>query len=469
MHNKTKIILFSSIIFTFPFLALADNASTTASTTPPATAVATASSTSIGLQIPSVPPLIAQIQNAKQLLEAVNLNYAISPVYKKAKATKKNPKPKAYISSYDLWAKDIALAVLDPATGQIGVTLGMQTVKTMKFADPNYDIKLTYFNGVNSRFAINKPAGGTILALKYLITGPESGNRTAIVNALSPVIYVPYSDQLNNPLVVKYGEDYLNGVIEQAAAELKFLPSQAIPGETLTQAIPPAMIKALIYAEHSDLSGNAQDGVNRLSILFATNGPDTYKYSVSNDGFASRGIAQFVGSTYTSLVQRHPEAGLMGDFKFGMEDHVNSVKAMFLLLDDYAGSVRQQATSSFLTARVFDYGAAAYNAGTTRVARAVATFGDNWSQDNSAQINGLQSQVNSLNAQVKSLKTQIKKAKDKKSKAALQSQLNSASGELNQITGQLQALQAASLRNTTVNYLQKIYRVIPLFNDSLSA
>lgn len=417
-----------------------------------ATSTSTASSTSTGLSMPPEPQILVQISQAKQLLDAVQLNYAISPVYKNVR-NRKTGKTTRTLASYNLWAKDIALAILDPSTGNIKVTMGMQTGKAMKFSDPNFDIKLSYFNGVNSKFTVNQPAGGIVLALKYLIAGTETGSKNAIVASLSPSVYVPYSSALSDPAVAQYGADYVNGVIKTVVAQLQGLPSSAIPGDTITQAIPPAMIKALVYAEHTDtttaLNGDVQNSVDQLNILFATNQGDAYKYSVSTAG--ARGIAQFIPSTYTSLVQRHPEANLIPDFAAGMSDHVNSIKAMYLLLDDYAGDVRVKAAQGFASGRVFDYAAASYNGGTTRVANAVNTYGQDWNADHTDQINA-------LNSEVASLKYQIKKTKDKKTKAALQAQESS---DINQLAD----LKSASLKSETVNYLAKIYKVITLFND----
>ena len=138
------------------------------------------------------------------------------------------------------------------------------------------------------------------------------------------------------------------------------------------------------------------------------------------------------------------------------------------MLDDYAGDVRINATEGFVQSRVFDYGAASYNGGTTRVAKAVNAFGDSWNEDRSGQISALQGQVNSLSAQVKSLKLKVKSAKDKKTKAALQAQLTAAQGNLSADNSQLATMQAASLKNATVNYLAKIYKVIQYFNDQQS-
>jgi len=459
--------LFTALIFSllFPFQnAFADNASSTLQSSSSKTSPTLASTTPgsiLGLQAPPVPPIIAEMDQAKTLLASVNLNHALAPVYKK------NKKGKTVLTAYNLTAKDIALAILDPATNNVVVTVGMQTGKTMVFKDPAVDVQLASFNGVNSKFQINTPANGTVIALKYLISNPDSGSKAKIEKGLSSAIYVPYSDALSSPDVIKYGADYINGVITKAAAQLQYLPSRSVPGKTMTDAIPPALIKSLIYAEHTDttaiLSGSDIQGtMDKLNILFATNRENTFNYSVSTAG--ARGIAQFIPSTYTSLVQRHPEAGLIPDFVAGMSDHVNSVKAMYVLIDDYAGAVRVKAANSFAEGHVFEYGAASYNGGTARVANAVNTFGTEWDTDHSGQINSLQSEVNSLTGQVKTLKSKIKSVKDAKTKASLQSQLAAAQSQLSTDSTQLTSYKSASLRNETVNYLAKIYKVIQYFN-----
>jgi hypothetical protein len=340
--------------------------------------------------------------------------------------------------------------------------------KKMAFPDPAVDISLTGFNGVNSKFQIDKPIGGKILALKYLISNIESGTKKTIENGLSEAVYVPYSQDFAAPEVLAYGADYINGIISQAAIELKDHQSFAVPGENMTQAIPPSLIKALVYAEHTDTnqvlnSNNPQGTIDQLNILFALNEGDAYKYSVSSAG--ARGIAQFLPTTYGSLAKRHPEAELIPDFASGMSDHENSIKAMYLLLDDYAGTVRLQASQGFAAGRVFDYGAASYNAGTPRVAKAVNMFGASWNENRNELINSLQQQVNNLTAQAKSLKKKVTAAKDKKTKTALQAQLTAAQSDLNSTTKQLTDTKAASLRVETVTYLQKIYKVINIFNS----
>lgn len=454
MYTKIKIVLSTAVLLTFPLTSLAD-------TTPGGT-----STTQLTPTASSEPTLITQIKQAKQLLEPVKLNYALTPRYKTVKQPRKKPATKQVLTNYTLDIKDIALAVLDPATGQIKITTAMQRGSDFEFPDKSMVIKKVSFNGVNSKFDVVNPDNYQVIALKYLITPTESGSKAQIENALYPAIYVPYNSELATPEVVAYGKAYMNDVIQKVSQALANVPSQSIPGKTIVQAIPPSIIKALAYAEHTSSANVTSLGsLNPMNMLLAGNGPDTYKYSVSNDGYFSRGIAQFIPSTYASLVTRHKDLGFIPDFKTGMEDHVNSVKAMYVLLDDYAGSIRQKAPQKFMESRVFEYGAAAYNGGVTRIARAVANYGDNWSDNRNDTIQNTQAQLNSVNAQVKQLTAKTKATKDKKTKAALTSQTATLKAQASTLQSQVDTLAAATLRNETMNYLRKIYSVIHLLND----
>ncbi len=443
--KKIQIIILSVVIFALPCTSFA---------TEPATII----------QAPSVPTLITKVQEAKQLLAPLKLNYALTPHYKTTVQARTKTK-KQVLTNYTLDIKDIALAILDPA-GNIHITAVMQKGSNFEFPDKNFSVTKTSFNGVNSRFTVQKPAGGKVIALKYLITPTESGSRVAIEKAMYPVDYVPYSPELSSPEVVAYGASYLNTVIDTVASQLKNTASQSVPGKLITEAIPPSIIKALAYAEHTS-SANIQSlgSLEQMNVLLATNGPDTYKYSVSSDGYFSRGIAQFIPSTYASLISRHKDLNFIQDFKLGMEDHVNSVKAMYVLLDDYAGSIRQKAPQNFLESRTFEYGAAAYNGGVTRVAKALSAYGDAWNnRDRLNTINSLQAQANTASAQIKKLSTKIKSTKEAGAKTALKKDLATAQANKNSAESELATLTNATLRNETINYLNKIYSVIHLLN-----
>lgn len=313
--------------------------------------------------------LLGQIEQAKQMLRGQRLEYTIGPTYT---AKKK-------VSGYTVPSKDIALAILDPSTNQIRIAKGIQRNEKMEFPDKNFDIKLVSFNGVNSRFAVNNPAGGTVIALKYLIT-KDGKTQKEVRDRMYEGIYVPYSANLKTPEVIEAGKSYLNAVIAQAELELAQVRSHSHPGQTLVEAIPEAHIKALIYAEHVSMweynNVPRVELINKVNTLFGSNGADTYKYSVSSAG--ASGLAQFMPSTYASLVKRRKDIKLKTDFVEGMRDHVNAVKAMYGLLDDYLSTVKTLTGPAFVTDYAFDYAAAAYNGGPVKVARAANNYGHSW-------------------------------------------------------------------------------------------
>lgn len=420
---------------------------------------------------PALPSLVQKIADAKQMLSAVNLNYALNPVYKNVATGKgKTKKTTRTLTGYTLTAKDIALAILDPATNEIKITAAMQKGKTFTFPDKDFSIEAVSFNGVNTRFSVSKPTGGKVLALKYLITGPESGSKTAIESALQPVIYVPYSPELQIPEVSAYGQQYLDRALAQATAQLQNIPSASKPGSFVTEAVQPNILKALLYAEHVDTSEfqrtkNIQTLIDKVNVLYAGNQEDTFKYSVSSAG--ARGIAQFVSGTYNTLAARHPEAGLNPDFVAGMNDHVNAIKAEYLLIDDYIADVEAKTGADYNPAYAYDYGAAAYNGGTTRVARAVKTYGTNWYENQSDNLAQIKSNISAQTAELNKLKAQLKKAKTKSGTNSLNNQIKNETNVLADLKAQYDNFDSAALRTETVYYLEKMHKLIPIFNAEL--
>lgn len=418
---------------------------------------------------PAVPPLIERVKEAKNLLGKEKLNYALSSYYKNAAAKKKSKNTKQVLAGYSLSAKDIALAILDPSSGQIKIAKAMQKGKQFEFPDKNFSIENIGFNGVNTRFAVNKPADGIVLALKYLITRSEKGSKAQIQKGMEQAIYVPYSQKLNSPEVSAYGERYINSVIKKVSEQLKNIPSQSVPGSAVTQAIKPPIIKALIYAEHMDtneflFTPDTKTLIDKVNVIFAGNEGDTYKYSVSSAN--ARGITQFIPSTYKAVVARHPEANLIADVVAGLSDHVNAVKAEVLLIDDYTAAVHSRIQADFNPAYAHDYGAASYNGGVVRVARAVQSHGRDWYSDNSAKVAEAQSQVNSQDSAVRSLKNQIKKVgKDKKKKAALNAALAKEKAKFRELSAKLSEMRSGTLRTETVLYLEKMHKLIQIFNS----
>lgn len=404
--------------------------------------------------------LLEKVAQAKQLLEPIKLNYALTAQYKTVKKKKT-------LSHYTLTVKDLAVAVFDPATGSILTTSAMQRGSEFEFPDKNVDIKKIRFNGVNTRFQVNKPSGGLVVALKYLITPVESGSKAAIEQAMYPALYTPYSPELTGIETSSAGDAYLTSVIQSAAAALAAKQSVSVPGKTIPEAIKPELVRALLYAEHMDTTeflntSNTQSLIDKVNVLLATNKGDTWKYSVSSAGAA--GISQFIPSTYASLVKRHADVALIPDFVAGMRDHVNAVKATFILLDDYIKAVQDRAPEYFLSGHAFDYGVAAYNGGPARVALAAKQFGTAWYEDQSARLAPFDEQIALQTKVVQGLQSQIKKTKVKAQKTKLQATLNSEQRKLEQAKAERAALDKAVLRNETVNYVLKIHRLVQVFN-----
>lgn len=404
--------------------------------------------------------LLDKVAQAKQLLEPITLNYTLTPHYKTVKKKKT-------LSQYELTAKDLVVALYDPAAGSVLTARAIQHGSEFTFSDATVDIQKVRFNGVNTRFMVNKPAGGLVLALKYLISPVESGSKEAIEQALYPAIYTPYSPELIGIETSTAGDAYLTGVIQNAAAALAANPSVSVPGKTIPQAIKPELVRALLYAEHMDTTeflntSNTQSLIDKVNVLLATNKGDTWKYSVSSAGAA--GISQFMPSTYASLVARHADAALVPDFVTGMRDHVNAVKATFILLDDYIKAVQDRAPEYFLSGHAFDYGVAAYNGGPARVALAAKQFGAAWYEDQSAKLAPYDEQIALQQRVVQGLQVQVKKTKAKAQKAKLQTTLNTERAKLDQIQTERAALDKAVLRAETVNYVLKIHRLVQVFN-----
>jgi len=414
----------------------------------------------------TIPPLLQHIYDAKQMLQNVELDDTIVPLIKTIKRKKVQV-------GYMLSTKDAALAIWDPAANQIDIVKGTLSATKFNFtANPNITVKQNAFNGVNTNFTVEQPVGGVVLALKYLLSNPDSGNKANIEAGLQPIVYVPYSPDLSTQEIADAGAAYLDKVMDTVVFQLNQIQSASVPGEKLTDAIKPSIIKALIYAEHTSGTdfndpNSMQDLINRLNILFATNQDQTFGYSVSSGG--ARGIAQFIPSTYLGVVQRHPYANLISDPIIGLNDQINSIKAEYLLIDDYIAAVHARIADAFNPAYSYDYGAAAYNGGVSRVAKAVETFGDSWNVDPSAQTATLQAQINGEQEIVKTLKNQIAATKDLGQKSDLKNQLANESSTLSNLKSELSSIKTTALRKETIFYLNKMHLLIQVLNGQNSS
>ncbi len=474
MQKSTFFFLFllANILFVAPVFAQTASTTTPTTTVPivpmslPTTTPTSTPPTEPPTATSTVPLLIQKIQAAKDLLNSVKLNYTIVTLSKIKKISK--TKSKKSITGYTTDGEGIAVAVYDPSADSITIVQGTQHGKNFSFSDPTVSLQAGRFNGVNTPFVVTKPAGAIVIALKYLITPTSAGSKKSLLNQLHEATYVPYSDAFNQTDIYAYGNSYVDNVIQQAIAQLHDMRSQRSSGLSVASAVNPALIKSLIYSEHMDQTQllnnpDTQGLVNKLNVLFAINDGDTFRYSASTAN--ARGIAQFIPSTYRSLVNRYPQAHLIPDFNTGMEDHVNSITAAFLLIDDYISDVARGLGDAFDDSEAPYYGAAAYNGGTTRVIKAVKQFGANWDAGNRSSLGRLQSEVASGKASVKSLTSKYKKATKATDKKALKNTLYTAQIALNHARSDLAAIQAAALKTETVGYVAKIRKLFAVFNN----
>jgi hypothetical protein len=404
--------------------------------------------------------LIQQIRQAKEIIKKVKLNYTLTPHYATIKKTGKK-----YITKYTLDSKDIALIVLNQANGQMSTIVGKQTGKDFVFADKNVKVDNVGFNGVNTKLAVSQPAGGIVLALKYLIAKTESGAKKTIVNGLSEAIYTPYNANLDQTGVADFGANYLDNLVDQASQDLSSFVSQFRLDQSISQAIDESWVKAILYAEHLDaqefLASTDLTGLTRqVNILLATNEGQTWNFSKSSAG--ALGIAQFMPNTYALLVKKYPKVKLIEDFEQGMRNHLNAIKATYLLLDDYLALIKKNLGENFVDSQTPFYAAAGYNGGATRVINAVKYYGEQWSANHLSDLAATKQAVSDQNTQISVLKKKISKTKIAKDKKTLNVQLATAKNNLSKLNSNYTQINKATLRQETLIYLQKVEKLIGL-------
>ena len=249
--------------------------------------------------------------------------------------------------------------------------------------NPHYSFKLIRDNGVNSVIEVSNRPDLQVLGLIHPVFADISTAQRPRYR-LDNVVYIPYSDQLNNDVIVRAGEEYLEKKIQAVYGELNTLGihSWAQPDKLITEVINPAVVKSILAIEHVDISvllnGSALSYLRKFYTTLALNEHASYAYAKS--AAAARGLVQFIPSTYASLRRLRPELTLNADFVQGMTDPYNAIKAEIALLD-YNLSLLPSAVRAKSEANPLDLGsylAAMYNGGPARVRQAIAKWGSDW-------------------------------------------------------------------------------------------
>lgn len=119
---------------------------------------------------------------------------------------------------------------------------------------------------------------------------------------------------------------------------------------------------------------------NDVYMLYALNGSQTYRYSVSSAG--AGGMVQMIPATYRMIRSRYYSVGLIPDFVVGMRNHLNASKAMLLYMqmtwNDLISNPTVYSAMENGLATQEQLMAAGYNSNPSRLAKYIRRGGGNW-------------------------------------------------------------------------------------------
>lgn len=287
----------------------------------------------------------------------------------------------------------------------------------------------------------------------------------------------PSGRDVSGPEVIAAGSDYLSGRIQQTLDDLRArgVKSRAYPDRLLADVADPYLVKSIVIIEHSSHVALLSDyrpekEVGDFLEWLGRYGDDAFDGVISSAG--ASGIAQFIPSTYSALLRQWPELGLIKDFKTGMADHQNALKAEIAYLDDcltdMPRSVRDSVKSSPLAAATVM--AASYNGGSVRVRRAIANWGlSEWTEHSTAAAATYQDQYDDWRAETNRLKKAADKATTKTKTNDLLAQMYKAAAKRDAAAAKLEAVNAGSIRKETYWYVAKLKAVYQMLQGGYYA
>ena len=258
-----------------------------------------------------------------------------------------------------------------------------------------YTVQLIRRNGANSDYKVVRPEGGKVLGIKTNVTsikvkagtkllkikgkhGHSTSKRVQLFKERAvSTIYAPYSEAVREPAAIRHGFDYVVSMIDEARDSLDQLgvTSRLDLGKPIaerrlvTEVVPEKPVVPLIIIEHIDPIWIDEKGVRhsveRVLVTIGLNGKMAYCFASSSA--AANGIAQFIKPTYDRIRKAYPEAQLMPDYMEGMRNHLNAMKAQFLLADYTLTALSQESRDKLMDGQHEEelgaYIAAAYNGG----------------------------------------------------------------------------------------------------------
>lgn len=155
-------------------------------------------------------------------------------------------------------------------------------------------------NGVNTKFTITSPEHHIVLEIKRPVRHGIS---------FKEVIYTPYSESLDIPVVREAGLEYLRGVLRVAKNDLikkgaaplceKFVADDVSVTLAIIEHIDPLKFESGKYT--------TEKLIHETLVILGTNKQKAYRFSTSKAG--ARGLFQFIPKTYKRIVDLYPQAG----------------------------------------------------------------------------------------------------------------------------------------------------------------
>ncbi|MET0621914.1 MAG: hypothetical protein ABW250_02935 [Pyrinomonadaceae bacterium] len=201
------------------------------------------------------------------------------------------------------------------------VSSGGETLK-VEVVRPNY---------VNTAVRVTDAKGRELQPLVVRYPVEKSGKLKEVA------YYTSAHPAVENEEIARAGGEYVRERLDEAARKL------AAKGERVDPAVVD-VAERLAHVEHTDhkrfLTENSASLFEEIRTLYALNGGDTYRYSVSSAG--AGGMVQMIPPTYEAIREQYPNVGLKADFVEGMRDHANATQAMLVYLQDTWDYLRKQ-------------------------------------------------------------------------------------------------------------------------------
>jgi hypothetical protein len=232
-------------------------------------------------------------------------------------------------------------------------------------------LRVVRANGVNTAVTVFDGTGRALMPLVVEFPIEKGGvyRETAYYTSAHP--------GLLSPELTLTGKYYVRNMLDLAAKRLRekgaFISPQIVN-----------VAERLCIVEHIDherfRAENRQALYEEIYSLYALNGFDTYRYSVSSAG--AGGMVQMIPWAYNLIRQRHPAVGLTPDFVTGMRNHTNALQAMLLYMQDTWNDLNAnedvRAALASKTATPAELLAAGYNSNAAKLPSYLRRGGDSW-------------------------------------------------------------------------------------------